>query len=150
MTALLESPNGVARGYLPERRPRYVWVTCEWTDGADDPDGEPFRADIRANLPFPDIDAIADPSLTYEELWKAMASHVREWNVLARDAETGDVVPAPPPAEAGWQAFRLIEPDLSLWLQQQLRTIHLGGEHRAKKSPPPASSAETPNATDSA
>lgn len=148
MTAVLESPNGVAKGYLPEARPRYVWVTCDWTDGADDPDGEPFRADIRSNLPFPAIDAIGDPALTFEELWKVMAPYVRDWNALARNAETGEIVPAPPPAVAGWEAFRVIEADLTLWLQQQLRTTHLGGEHRAKKSPPPVSLADRPSGDD--
>lgn len=131
-----EAMNGVAHGYLPGARPRYRWVTCEWTgEDGDDPDNpaEPFRAEIRTNLTWGEIDTIdLSGGLTYAQLWDVLAPHVRAWNALGRNVETDGIEPVPPPAEAGPEAFRAIEPGLTMWLATQLRTIHLGGDERGK------------------
>lgn len=137
--------NGIAHGYLPAARPRYRWVTCDWTDSSDDPDGEPFRARIRCNLTWGEIDGIdLVGSLTFTDLWAILAPHVIEWNALGRDAVTGEIVPVPPPAVAGPSAFHAIEAGLTLWLATQIKTAHLGGEERGKGVSTPGVSDERP------
>lgn len=131
-------------GYLPSARPRWRWIECAWTSGADDE--ELFRAEVRSNLTWGEIDQIdLSGALTYNELWQVIAPHVRAWNALGIDAETGEVAEVPPPATAGPDAFRAIEPALTMWIAQQLRLVHLGGDERGKgsarrdPSPEPAS-----------
>lgn len=135
---VVQVTNGPVRGYLPAARPRYRWVACEWTADPDGGEGaEPFRAEIRTNLTWADIDAIkifGDESLTFAELWGVLAPHVRAWNALGIDPTTGEAVPVPPPAEAGPDAFRAIDAALTVWLATQLRTAHLGGQERGKGS----------------
>lgn len=130
------TPEPVApTGYLPAARARYRWVAMPGDDG---PEGEPFRAEMRANLTFGEIDAIdVYGKLTFEELWRVMAPHVRAWNLLARDMGSGEIVAVPPPAEAGPDALRAIDHASALWLASELRTAHLGGEERGKGSPAP-------------
>lgn len=136
------SGNGVARGYLPSARPRWRWVECGWTAGEGDGD-ELFRAEIRSNLTWGEIDEIdLSGDLTFVDLWGVLAPHVRAWNALGIDAETGGPAAVPAPAEAGPDAFRALEPAITLWLAQQLRTIHLGGEERGKGSATPEASPE--------
>jgi len=125
------TPIAAPAGYLPAARPRWRWVECAWTAGEDD--GEIFRAEIRSNLTWGDIDAIdLSGALSYADLWELMAPHVRDWNALGRDAETGEPAPVPPPAVGGADSFRALEPAITLWLATQLRTVHLGGEERGK------------------
>lgn len=129
-------------GYLPSARPRYRWVECAWTAGEDD--GDLFRAEIRSNLTWGDIDAIdLSGALSYADLWALMAPHVRAWNALGVNVETGETEPVPAPMDAGPEAFRCLEPAMTLWLASQLRTVHLGGDEREKKSATPADSPET-------
>lgn len=146
--------NGTAlHGYLPAARPRYQWFTCEWTDWHDPeepaPDGaEPFRAELRTNLTWGEIDQIDlfSGNLVYADLWKIIAPHVRDWNLLGQDLESGEVVKVPPPAEAGPDAFKVLDAGLTFWIAVQLRTAHLGGEERGKGSGRPARApASTPD-----
>lgn len=138
-----ESRNGVARGYMPAARPRYLWVTYEATalpDGADvPPGGEPFRAQIRSNLTFGEIEDLDPNTLTWLQLFPVMAPHVVAWTLLGTEAATGDVKPVPPPAEAGPDAFRMLDKDLAWWLLMQLRAGHLGGDERKKEFSAPDS-----------
>ncbi len=138
---VLEEPtpiNGaVPRGYLAAARPRYRWVTCPWTETADasrqDPDDEPFRAEIRTNLTWGEIDSFTfSGDLTFTDLWRIAAPFVRSWNALGTDAVTGEVVPIPPPSEAGPEAFQAIDADLTLWLAGAIKSAHLGGDDRGK------------------
>ena len=127
-----------AAGYLPAARPRYRWVECEFTRGADG--DEPFRALVRSNLTWGEIADLEDVrSRTWTELWALMAPYVAEWNALGRDPD-GNALPVPPPAEGGPDAFRAIDASLTLWLMGELRQVHLGGEERGKGSAAPASS----------
>jgi len=127
-----------AAGYLPAARPRFRWVECEFTRGADG--AEPFRADIRCNLTWGEISELEDVgSKKWTDLWALMAPHVREWNALGLDPD-GNAAPVPAPAEAGPDAFRAIDAGLTLWLLTQLREVHLGGEERGKGSAAPGSS----------
>lgn len=141
------SPNGAARGFLPAARAKWRWVEMPQDEGAD---GEPFRAEIRCNLTFGEIDAIdVSGGLTFEALWRRMAAHVRAWNLLAFDHTAGEVAEVPPPATAGPDAFRALDHVTALWLAAELRLAHLGGEERGKGSPAPAPSAEPESGDDS-
>lgn len=40
---------------------------------------------------------------------EACAQYVVEWDLEAENLETGEMVPIPPPAEAGWVVFELLE-----------------------------------------
>lgn len=129
-----------AAGYLPAARPRYRWVECEFTRGGDGE--EPFRADVRCNLTWGEIAELEEiKGRSWADLWALMAPLVREWNALGLDPD-GAAVPVPAPAEAGPDAFAAIDASLTLWLLNELRQVHLGGEERGKESSAPASSDE--------
>lgn len=122
------SPNGTAHGYLPSLRPRWRWV--EFDDG-EAGDGEPFRAEIRTNLTWAEIDELAEAE-RFVDVWARLAPYVRAWNALGIDAETGEPAPVPPPAVAGPDAFRCIDAELTAWLWLKVRSAHLGDEERGK------------------
>lgn len=137
------APPTVLAGYLPAARPRYRWI--EYAAGVDG-GGEPLRAEIRTNLTWGEIDSLNEATI-FAEVWERLAPHVRAWNALGIDAVTGEATPAPPPMEAGPDAFKAIDAEATLWLLAELRTAHLGGEERKKdapalaRSPAPASDA---------
>ena len=138
-------------GYLPAARPRYRWVECDWFSG-ETVEGEealpPFRAEVRTNQTWDELAELdLKPEQTNGERWALIAPHVRNWNLLARDLETGEIVQVPPPAEAGPDAFKALEPALYLWLDLQVRTAHRGGVERPKS---PAASAPTPEPSNAA
>jgi hypothetical protein len=116
-------------GYRPNR-------TKEIVKEHDVPDGsEPFRATIITSLSFEEIDAIViDGSLTYSQLFKSIAPFVVAWNALGRNSETGEYEPVPPPAEAGPDALRAIEPSVAIWLALMIRTAPFGDKKDPKGS----------------
>lgn len=120
-------------------RPRYRDVECDWFELEEGE--EPFRATIRRNLTFEQIHAIPDgDEATFDEIWKEIAPYVTGWNLLAED-DKGEVVPVPPPAEAGPDVSRMLDAQMSLWLILQVRQAHLGGAERKNTSAP---SGDTP------
>lgn len=135
MVATAESPNGVARGYLPAARPRWRWVEPEAPGdedpGGDDPGREPFRAEIRTNLLFDEIDRLSEAE-TVGDVWERLAPYVRAWNLLGTDAATGEAAPVPPPAASGPDAFKLLDTQLAIALWNEVRFAHLGGPERGK------------------
>lgn len=104
-------------GHVPNR-------TKVVTRDEDAPEsGEPFQATIVTSLSFEEIDAIViDGSQTFSDLFAAIAPFVVGWNATARNRETGAHEPVPPPAEAGPQALRALEPRAALWLAMQIRS----------------------------
>lgn len=109
-------------------RPRYRDVVCDW----DEPEAgeEAFTATIRTNLTFDQINAIpGGEGVTFTDVWDVIAPYVTGWNLLAEDTD-GNVVPVPPPAEAGPDAFKMLDPAMNVWLIAQVRTAHLGGPER--------------------
>jgi hypothetical protein len=104
-------------GHVPNR-------TKVVTRDEDAPEGgEPFRATIVTSLSFEEIDAIViDGSLTFSDLFAAIAPFVVAWNATARNRETGTYEPVPPPGESGPQALRALEPATAIWLAMQIRS----------------------------
>ena len=111
-------------------------MTAEW----DVPDGsEPFRATIITSLSFAEIDAIPlNGEATYGDLFAAIAPYVVAWNAMGRNAETGEYELLPPPAEAGPDVLRLVEPLITTFLAIKLKRVHLGDEAVREKKEPPA------------
>lgn len=116
-------------------RPRYRDVTCDWFDLEDGE--EPLKATIRTNLTFAQLEEIpSGDHVTFPEVWEVIYPYVVAWNVLAEDESTGDIVPVPPPAEAGPEVAKLLDAQMSLWLITQVRMAHLGGAERKNGSAP--------------
>jgi hypothetical protein len=119
-------------GYRPYRTKEIV----KDHDAHDAPNGsEPFRATIVTSLSFEEIDAIVlDGSQTFSQLFRSIAPFVVAWNAFARNSETGEFEPLSPPAEAGPDILRAIEPSVSIWLALQIRTAPLGDPADPKES----------------
>lgn len=116
-------------GYLPKRRTKVVTADWDVEDG-----GEPFQATIVTNLTFDDIDAIhLTNDTTYGELFPVIAPYVVAWNAMGRNSETGEYELLPPPAEAGPDVFKKVEPMVTTFLALKLRTVHLGDPAEREK-----------------
>ena len=115
---------------------------------------EGFEIQVK-RLTFAELDEL--PSLTridedgnthtlrHYDSWEAMYPYVLGWNAQAETPDGGweDV---PPPAEAGADAFQMLEPELSVWVFGKVKYGHLGGDDLRKKPTPPESTPETPDA----
>lgn len=119
-------------GYIPPQRTREIEATFEAAEGA-----EPFRATIVTSLTFAEVDAIPLEDARWKDIFKAIAPYVLAWNAMARNVETGEYEPVPPPAEAGPDVFQLVPPDVTVFLAVKLKTAHLGDkDERPKESAP--------------
>jgi hypothetical protein len=120
-------------GYIP-RRTKDVVADWEVPEGS-----EPFRATIITSLSFAEIDAIPlDGSASYGQLFQVIAPYVVAWNAMGRNAETGAYEPLPPPAEAGPDVLRLVEPMITMFLAIKLKRVHLGDEAERPKGSTPS------------
>lgn len=91
-------------------RERLFWTDDELDDRLDD-DGNPV------------LDKDGKPvkaTLTDDRIWERLAPFVLAWSVGRRD-EKGNAVPVPPPAEAGPEQFKLINPQYVAKLLADLR-----------------------------
>jgi hypothetical protein len=108
-------------GFRPKHR--YRRVECEWIEKEEG--AEALWAEVRSDLPLGMIDKLPNVGdCTFNELWDAVAPHVRAWNALGQDAESGGWKPIPPPAEAGRDAFGLVDPLIGHWLLFVLKTTY--------------------------
>jgi hypothetical protein len=110
-------------------RPRLAEVECppEVSPFADGE--EPFRATVRTNLTFDELDALpSGDGVTYRDIFAVIAPYVVAWNWTVADPDTGVEKPAPVPAEAGPDAFRVLTGDVVVWLLEQVQTGYQGGE----------------------
>ena len=107
-------------GYIRSRAPRYAWR--EFTP-RDLPEGaEPLRVKVRVNLSIEEQNAIpVSDGTTFREQWDVIAPYVAEWNVLRENHATGELEQVPAPAEAGPDAFLVLDQLESLWLVQQIK-----------------------------
>jgi len=133
-------------------KPRYREFECDWIDLDE---GEvPFRATIRVNLSFAEVNAL--PPLNgslYVDIWEILAPHVTAWNLEAVDHLTGERKPVPPPAEVGVSAFQATDPMYTHWMYMTLKTAHQGGVNGAleaknvsgpsESGPPPEKSSDS-------
>lgn len=132
-------------GYIP-RRTKEVIGPWPDTEGSD-----PFCATIVTSLSFAEIEAIPlDKDATFRDLFAAIAPYVVQWNALGRSAASGGYEPLPPPAEAGPDIFRSVDPQISTFLALMLKTVHFGDqEERSPKSTPSDDTPDGLNGIDS-
>lgn len=138
--ALIDPVAAPVSGFVP--KPRYRRIECDWIEA--DEGAEKLWAEIRSDLPFGVIDRIPlGEGHTYNDLWDVITPHVRAWNAMGQDPETGEWKPVPPPSEIGRDAFRLVAPIISNWLGTMLRLTYADVISDPKASAPPALT-ETP------
>jgi hypothetical protein len=127
------------QGWAPKGRWRRA--TCNglgsWDELAPVDGAEPLWAEVNASLTFDEIDEIPGGGSTYAELMKHVAPNVRAWNVTARNRETGEWEPVPPPLEGGEASLRKAPRLVVDWLAACIKFGHIGNEDRAGKSPQP-------------
>lgn len=98
-----------------------------------EPGFDPLTVTVKSGLTFAELKAM--PPLTQETLYadiqQQIAPYILAWNVEGRN-EHGETVTLPPPAEAGPAIFEAADPLITIWLYNELRMLHLGGEDRKK------------------
>lgn len=122
--------NATPQFYIPQNRSRRV----EWIDESD-PDGLPFRARVRANLTFGEVNELTfaeDTQMT--EVHAKLAPYVLEWNA-GRIGADGEPEPIPAPADGGPDVFEEVPNAFFWWLFTEVKI-------NATKQLPKASSAE--------
>lgn len=107
---------------------RYVWREIE-REG-----GEPLRVKLQ-DLSIRQTNEIPwSLNTPLRDSLQAVAQYVAEWNFTAENLETGEVVPVPPPAEAGWEVFELLPNSASGDIVNWLKIPHYMKAEEAKKS----------------
>lgn len=135
--------NGAApapiTGYIRSKAPRYGWVEYRPDDLPEH--AEPLRVKIRINLSIEELNAIPmEEGTLYEDQWAAIAPYVAEWNVLRENHQTGELEQVPPPAEAGPDAFKVLDYAEALWVAQRVRyyyAFRLADEKKASTASEP-------------
>ena len=85
-----------------QRVPHYVWREIEREDQ------EPLRVKLR-DLSIRETNEIPiGASVKMSDVYPILAPYVVEWTLEALNTETGETIPVPPPAEAGWEVFELL------------------------------------------
>jgi hypothetical protein len=127
---------------------------CDFPGLEPDEGCEPLRATVRTNLTFDELDAIPvavfveDGTVMYRstaEMRAAIAPYVLAWNIDADDVETGETVPVIPPAEAGPDVLRTVDPLITVWLASRLKTIHIPSKEDRGKDTPPSEATDAPS-----
>lgn len=133
-------------------KPRTRELVCDFPGLEPDEGCEPLRATVRTNLTFDELEAIPaavfvdDGAVMYRstaEVRAAIAPYVLAWNAEAENAD-GETVPVLPPADAGPDVFKAVDPLVTVWLAVRLRTIHLPDPDAAKKDTPPSAPTDDP------
>ncbi|MGB3328450.1 MAG: hypothetical protein WBA46_05805 [Thermomicrobiales bacterium] len=101
--------------FVVNRRSRWV----EWVD-ANEPDAVPFRARIRSNLTFGEIEALTfEPGALVKDLHVQLAPFVYEWNAAIE--EDGEVVELPAPADTDEDVFSRVPNAWFWWLWNSVK-----------------------------
>lgn len=138
--------------------PVYEWVACE-RDDVNEGLTQPLEVRVLVNPPRADIIAMTQAFKALEEQAKTgdgdtdidrqgfdlIADRIVAWNVEALNADD-EIVPLPPPAEAGGAVLELLPLRAQTYLLTLVRMAHLGGDTRSKLSKRPAATASTEDA----
>jgi hypothetical protein len=150
--AELGTPLPAPSGPLPR------WITVVATEEA----GENVVgtwATIRGNPTNGQVQAISQPNALWTDVGPWLAPLVKAWGVMVEEvtwkeipavlaedgtettparrvAESIEMVPLPPPSEAGWEVFLRCDPDVRNWVHEQaiLARLHVLGEMGLGKS----------------
>jgi hypothetical protein len=130
---------------MTERRTRRVTAT-------DKPEinGEQPWADVVEDLTWGELKALREKaplqSASYDDASAAISRYVVEWNLLGRNADTGQLEAIIPPTEDA-AAFDCVEPWVISWLFVTMHQIHMGGADLQKKPTPINATPDTKSAT---
>lgn len=110
-------------------KPRVKRLVCDWLEPEEG--AQPFEAMVDVKMSIEAVDEFGrllanEPS--FAQLWEVLTPRVRQWNAVALDLATGTYEPVPPPAEAGEDAFRVVDPVITTWLAFALKSAALGGD----------------------
>lgn len=161
MTTKTKSPNGTVHDLSGFRLPPvYEPVVCE-RDDVNEGLTRPLEITVLVNPPRAEILAMsrayadiqernraamqdADYAATKDafdlEAFDLIAPRITAWNVEALNG-ADEIVPLPPPAEAGGAVITLLPQPAQTWLLSIVPLAHLGGETRSKLSRRPAPTA---------
>ena len=102
--------------YIPRNRSRWV----EWIDESD-PDGLPFRARVRANLTYGEVNELVFGDDTkMAEVHAKLAPFVLEWNA-GRIGADGEPEPVPAPADGDPTVFEEVPNAFFWWLFTEIK-----------------------------
>ncbi|MDP9469557.1 MAG: hypothetical protein M3Q71_02680 [Chloroflexota bacterium] len=108
----LQGPDGSPQSFILPRRWR--WAACPL------PDLEGLRVEVRTNLTHAEAREMERQFADFDDLFVAMAPHVRAWNVGTIDAETDEPRVVAPPAVAGPGAFFQVPEAVAVWIRRCL------------------------------
>lgn len=124
--------------YVPQQR--YVWA--EYVEDDAEADAVAFRARIRSNLTFGEVETmVLDKEQPITDAWEMLAPYVVDWNLADAD---GTAVPAP--ATGGGQQFRFIPNGLFWQIFGDLKFRSMGHVD-AKRLAPSKATGSTDGAT---
>lgn len=119
---LSEVPSGpttVERlGFVRITGPEYEWVTYP---EASDPTNA-LQVEIQRNVSFAETDSIVlHGKVTFEQIRQSLAPYIRNWNLQGRDINTGEIVPIPPPMQAGPDMLMYVENQELIWIAMAIK-----------------------------
>ena len=142
--AALDERAGLSPAPRPDETGWYSdadWITveCEWPALKPRDGFAPVTAEIDASLTFKEAIAIPiEAGVPLINIFRHIAPRVRAWNVQEWDAESGALVPVPPPSEIGTEAFMRCRPLVVEWLGWAVRTYSLNGGPNRKNGATPS------------
>lgn len=140
-------------GYAAQEE--WAWVECDgegiWAPLAPRAGADPLRIECRSDLLIGEVEAIPiEPGTPMRDVWRAIAPHVRAWNVRAVDATTGEWADVPPPRMMGPDAFRYVKPLAAEWMAFVVKFARLRDAAHPKDARPTAGTPSRPSGSDSA
>lgn len=98
-------------------------VTCDWFPTQEGED--PLWADLPTTLSIREYDALrVNNDVTIGELMPIVAPLVTAWNAEARDLNTGEWVPVPPPAVGGVDSLISQPSIVTTWLAIAIQRVN--------------------------
>lgn len=114
----------------------WIRVSCEWPALKPRDGFEPIWAEFDATLSFREATSIpTEAGVPLIKLFAHIAPRIRAWNVREFDADSGQMVPVPPPMEIGTEALMRCRGLVVEWLAYTLRSISLFGGPNRKNEP---------------
>lgn len=111
-----------------QRAKRYVWREIERPDSQENESLKPLRVKLLDLSIGQTNDIPLTMKTALSEVFPIIAPFVAEWDFTAENKQTGEVIPVPPPAEAGPEVFDLLATEeagsILSWLKfpQQMRS----------------------------
>ena len=140
-------------GYAAEEE--WGWVACDgdgiWAKLKPREGAEPLKIECRTDLLIGEVEAIPiEAGTQMRDVWRAIAPHIRAWNVKALNTETGTWEGVPPPRVMGPDAFKYVKPLAAEWMAFVIKFARLRDIAHPKDDTPSSPTPKPPNANASA